>query len=329
MSRIELSLDTTREAVDWVCTLLADAAYDGNIRMAHYGAGLAESDDLNALEGAIAPSRDRDSPDWAFTLYLDLQADQSHQYAILEQALNPLVRTGIATPLRPVSAAESAAVQTDGQVLKYRVGQRFVISAMPLPSRDYGDQDLPLYIPPSLAFGSGCHPATQLSLQLLERSVRPAMSVLDLGSGSGILSVAMAKLGAQVLAIDNDDVAVQASQDAVRRNGLISQVTVMKASLGEGSDLGHWMGGEIGDAVEKITPKSTFNLIAANILARVHIALAADFRQSLQPEGLLMTAGFTVDYEEDVRAALSAVGFETIAAERSQDWVALLHRLTA
>lgn len=322
MSRIELSLDTTREAVDWVCTLLAGTAYAGRIRMTPYGAALAESGP------AIASSGDRHPTDWAFTLYLDLQADQAAQYAAMEQVLHPLVRTGIATPLRLVSETESTTVQTDSQVLRYRVGQRFVIAAMPLPSGDGGEPDLPLYMPPSLAFGSGCHPATQLSLQLLERCVVPAMSVLDLGSGSGILSVAMAKLGAQVLAIDNDDVAVQASQAAVQRNDVTSQVTVMKASLGAGSDLGHWMGGDVGHTVVKIVPKSTFNLIAANILARVHIALAADFRQALLPNGLLMTAGFTVDYEEDVRAALAAAGFETIAWERSQDWVALLHRLS-
>ncbi len=77
----------------------------------------------------------------------------------------------------------------------------------------------------------------------------------------------------------------------------------------------------------RLEPQATFNLIAANILARVHIALAADFQRALQPRGLLLTAGFTVDYEADVLAALTAVGFETIDDARSQEWVALMHRL--
>ncbi len=320
MSRIELCLDTTREAVDWVCTLLAGTTYDGTIRMAPYAATPAET--------AIAPVTDTPPTDWAFTLYLDLQPHQSSQYAALEQVLNPLVRTGIATPLRLVPESTSSVSATSPGVT-YHVGQRFVVSAMPWAEGTAATpDDIPLYIPPSLAFGSGCHPATQLSLQLLEGTVTPAMVALDLGCGSGILSVAMAKLGAQVLAIDNDAVAVQTSQEVVRQNQVTAQVTVKTASLGDGSELGHWMGGALESGVEKIVPNSTFHLIAANILARVHIALAPDYRRALQPQGLLMTAGFAEEYEADVRAALAAAGFETIATARSQEWVALLHRLT-
>jgi ribosomal protein L11 methyltransferase len=323
MPWIELSLDTTGEGVDWVRTLLAGTAYSGVIQMTAYGG--VQNEQSGA---AIAPEN------WAFTLSLQLPTDQASLCAAIEQAIAPLVRTGIATPLRILSAAESivgtAMPTANGHPLKQAIGQRFVVWATPAAADQTADQradEIPLYIPPSLAFGSGLHPATQLSLQVLERHVRPAMSSLDLGCGSGILSVAMAKLGAQVVAIDNDAIAVQASQEAVQRNGVASQVTVMQASLGAGSALGHWMGGEVGESVQCLEPKAAFNLIAANILARVHIALAADLRQALQPQGLLLTAGFTVDYEADVLAALAAVGFETIDCERSQEWVALMHRL--
>ncbi len=239
MPWIELSLDTTGEGVDWVRTLLAGTAYSGVMQMTAYRGDPGEE----AEAAGIAPEH------WAFTLSLMLPADQVSLCAAIEQAIAPLVRTGIATPLRIVSDGESLLEAerptAQGHPLKQAIGQRFVVWATP-PVADQATGEIPLYIPPSLAFGSGLHPATQLSVQVLERHVKPPMSGLDLGCGSGILSVAMAKLGAEVVAIDNDAVAVQASQEAVQRNGVADQVTVMQASLGEGSALGHWMGGEMG-----------------------------------------------------------------------------------
>ncbi len=95
----------------------------------------------------------------------------------------------------------------------------------------------------SLAFGSGLHPATILAIKLLELHITNNMNVLDLGSGSGILSVAAAKLGANVLALDNDAVAVAATQDAITRNNVTDKVRVIQGSLGRGSEIGNWMGG--------------------------------------------------------------------------------------
>ncbi len=156
------------------------------------------------------------------------------------------------------------------------------------------------------------------------------MTVLDLGSGSGILSVAAAKLGAKVLAVDNDGVAVQATQDAIHLNNVEQQVTVMKGSLGQGSTLGHWMGGTIG-TVPSIQADVSFDLIVANILARIHIALAPDFRQSLRHtdknRGLLITSGFTTDQEEAVSTAIVESGFEALEREPLDEWVALAFRL--
>ncbi len=322
MAWTELSLDTTGEAVDWVCTLLARNHFDGELRRVAY------------KEGAIATN-------WMFTLFFYLPADLSRaQCDEIEQVLAPLVRTELATPLRWAIITDKptdTSLATPSDRLKHWVGGFVILTTpagrsgdRPPVDLDWGDQ-IPLYIPPSLAFGSGLHPATVLSLQLLARHVTPAMSVLDLGSGSGILSVAMAKLGAQVLAIDNDAVAVQASQQAALSNGVEAQITVMQASLGQGSQLGHWLGDEnqsgVSVNIAETESEVKFDLIAANIFARVHIALADDYRQALLPGGLLMTAGFTEEYTADVQAALMAVGFAPIDQARSQDWIAMVYRL--
>jgi ribosomal protein L11 methyltransferase len=213
----------------------------------------------------------------------------------------------------------------------HRIGQRFVVLSEDVAYQPETTDTVPIRIKTSLAFGSGLHPATRLSLRLLERHMVPGMRVLDLGSGSGILSVAMAKLGAQVLALDNDSVAVEATQDAVERNGVAPQVRVMEGSLGSGSALGHWMGGEISDQISTVKAIAEFDLIMANILGRVHVALADDYRQALRQThaqgGKLITAGFTTDHEPEVTAALNAAGFTVIDSERFNDWVALAYQL--
>jgi ribosomal protein L11 methyltransferase len=330
MPWMELSLDTTSEAVDWVCTLLAGTRYKGDVKI---------------VECAEDPHNQ-----WAFTLYLYLP-DQAHSQAQeIAEALLPLHRTGIATELQ-VSIVDDPAIapeypkgiaSTDSQRVNprprvHRVGDRFVILTDELAHQSYSSapHEITLQINTSLAFGSGLHPATQLSLRLLEKHIAPGMKTLDLGSGSGILSVAIAKLGAQVLAVDNDAIAVQATQDTVQRNGLASQVTVMQGSLGRGSELGHWMGGKALGEVKAIDPIASrypqgidrFDLIVANILARVHITLAPDFQRALMPSGLLITAGFTTDYEEAVTSALVKEGFQAIDCERLQEWVAWMYRL--
>lgn len=311
MSWIELSLDTTNEAVDWVCTLLSGTNYTGDVHIRKY------------------TREDTVDNQWTFTIYLYLAQDV-HTNASIEKIANlllPLQRTGLCTELRTAVVEEIA--QT-GESPLHRIGQRFVVLTNDLPYESAVDE-VTIRLKRTLAFGSGLHPATNLCLQLLERYIVPQMNVLDLGSGSGILSVAIALLGANVLAVDNDSIAVESTQDAVRRNGVEQKVRVMKGSLGQGSDLGHWMGLETSDNVSTIKVTETFDLIVANILARMHIALAPDFRLNLHQNhthgGLVILAGFTTDYEDAVAAALTDVGFEAVDCERLDEWVAQVYRL--
>ena len=313
---MELSLNTTAEAVDWVCSLLNEINYTGDVHIEKY-TGIAQN-----LE----------QPQWAFTIRLYLAQDvytNAHIDKILN-LLSPLQRTGLCDA--PVMAVVDETAQVGGKnPLVHRIGKRFVVLTNELPYESEADDDIiTIRLKTTLAFGSGLHPATILCLKLLERYVVPTMNVLDLGSGSGILSIAMAKLGASVLAVDNDSVAVLSTQDAVHRNGVAEQVTVMKGSLGHGSNLGHWMNMQH-DNVPSIDATKRFDLIVCNILARVHIALASDFRQALRHDdtsgGLLILAGFTGDYEDAVDTALRAVGFEAVDCEHSHEWVALAYQL--
>ncbi len=323
MPWMELSLDTTHEAVDWVCTLLAETNDIDDVRITEY------------TEPNLPQISDRDvaQPCWTFTIRLYLHYD-AHSRARVEKIVNllsPLHRTGLATELQMMVVDEKPAHAEVVNPFVRRIGQRFVVLTPDAAYQSEAADEVTLRLKTSLSFGSGLHPATIISLRLLERYIVPTMNVLDLGSGSGILSVAMAKLGANVLALDNDSTAVQATQDAVRRNGVEQQVTVREGSLGRGSDLGHWMSGNSIDDVPTIEATSTFDLIVTNILARVHIALADDLQRALRRTdahaGLLITAGFTADYEEEVTTALTEAGLKAVDCERFNEWVALAHRL--
>lgn len=337
MSWMELSINATNEAVDWVSTLLARIHYTGEMRIAKY-----IQPDLNQLhdpEGgrwcSISKRCDRKiipSP-WAFTICLYLPHDIDIQRRVEEivNQLSTLHRTGLIATLQTAIVEEKPDQTTINTPLIHRIGKRFVVLTTAPSYQSESLDEITLKIQTNLAFGSGLHPATILSLLLLERYIISPMNVLDLGSGTGILSVAMAKLGASVLALDNDSIAVDSTQETIRINGVENQVTVKKGSLGSGSDLGHWMGGNIINNVPKINGIASFDLIIANILARVHIALADDFRRAIRRThggaGILITAGFTTDYEEEVSTALVAAGFEVIDCERFNEWVALAHRL--
>lgn len=320
---MELSLDTTHEAVDWVRTLLAATNYTGEVRITKY----TEPHLSRLTECDIV------QPRWAFTICLYLPYDTRASVGVQEivNQLSPLHRTGLTTAVEMAVVEEKPEQAEVLSPLVHRLGQRFVVLAPDAPYCSEAADEVTLRLKTTLAFGSGLHPATVVSLQLLERYIFPNMNVLDLGSGSGILCVAMAKLGARVLALDNDSIAVQSTQDAVLCNEVEQQVTVREGSLGCGSELGHWMGGNTLDNVPIIEATETFDLIVTNILARVHIALADEYRRALRRTdahtGLLITAGFTADREDEVSTALTEAGFEAVDCERLNEWVALAHRL--
>jgi ribosomal protein L11 methyltransferase len=193
-----------------------------------------------------------------------------------------------------------------------------------------------LRLDPGMAFGTGLHPTTQLCVALLERYVRPASRVLDLGCGSGILAIAAAKLGAgAVLALDTDPIAVTASSENVSVNEVDDRVQVAEGSLGGGAALGHWLYGTLNDEGRTINSAKDdpyrssfsiqrFDLIVANIIARVLAALAEDIAGALVPGGILIASGIIAEREAEVAAAFAAAELVPALRQQGGDWVALV-----
>jgi len=186
-----------------------------------------------------------------------------------------------------------------------RVGRRIVIRPSWQEYRPQPD-DVVVVLDPGMAFGTGLHPTTQMCLQALEEHLEPGAKVLDLGTGSGILAIAAAKLGAgSVLALDNDPLAVRAAQANAQSNGVQNVVTVELGSL------------------DKATGE--FDLVLVNILARVIIELAGQgLVDRIGPTGLLIAAGLIEEQEAEVEAALRERGMEIVERRQEKDWVAVV-----
>ena len=157
---------------------------------------------------------------------------------------------------------------------------------------------------PGLAFGTGQHQSTRLCLGLLAEYVQPDVSVLDVGTGSGILAVAAAKLGAtSVTATDIDPLAVDAARDTARRNRVAIDVQR-----------------------DSIPPESRFDLVVANLTADLLQYLAQDLAGALRPEGQLIASGLIASRQAEVVAAFGDCGLRLEADQSEDDWRALLFR---
>jgi ribosomal protein L11 methyltransferase len=167
--------------------------------------------------------------------------------------------------------------------------------------------ELVVELDPGMAFGTGLHPTTSLMIEALQARVRPGMRVLDLGTGSGILAIPSAMLGAQVLALDISDVAVEVARTNVAANGLADRITVGQGSI---------------DTVSS----QRFDLVFANIIASVLIDLAPQLCAALAPGGELLASGIIDERVDAVRGALIAVGLAIVESRREGDWWLLVAR---
>src|ERR1700712_3435685 len=208
MTWLELSVDVEPEAVESVSELLAEYGYNAGV--------VVDQPIITGLDG----------PDYIFDtsrpvtvrtyLPLDERAEEVRQR--VEQALWHFGQLRTVGPLKVRALEEEDWANAWKQHYTIqRIGARTVIVPSWLEYAPLPD-DIVLRLDPGMAFGTGLHPTTQLCLAFLEQYVKPDMPVLDLGCGSGILAIAAARLGANVLALDTDAIAVTATRENIAYN---------------------------------------------------------------------------------------------------------------
>lgn len=165
-----------------------------------------------------------------------------------------------------------------------------------------------LHMDPGMAFGSGTHETTAMCVTLLEELTQQGMHVVDVGCGSGILSIAALMCGAQdALAIDIDPVATKVAKENAILNGMQDRITVREGNLLSEEGL-------------------VFDLMVANIVADVIIRLAPTAAETVKKDGYFICSGIIKDREEEVDTAVRALGFQFVKALHRGEWCALCYK---
>lgn len=183
------------------------------------------------------------------------------------------------------------------------VGKRLLIRPIWEQEFDAGDRAV-LHLEPGLAFGSGTHDTTRLCLESIENYAEKGKTMLDIGCGSGILSVAGLLLGADsAVGVDIDALAVKTAKENGETNGFSEpQFKVLQGSM-----------------TDKVSGK--FDIIAANIVADIIVMLCENVKNYMNPDAVFITSGIIVPREDDVVAAFEKNGLEIIARHESGGWL--------
>ncbi len=196
-----------------------------------------------------------------------------------------------------------------------KIGRRLVVCPT-WEEYTVGEGEVVLRLDPGMAFGTGTHHTTRLCAGMLEEAVTPGCRLLDMGTGSGILSIAALLLGArEAVGVDIDPVAVRTAGENAALNGLgPDRFTPLCGELVHDRALAGRIGGG-------------FDVIAANIVADVIIAVAPAFPRHLRPGGVVICSGIILPRREEVLAALAAQGITVERVEEADGWCAIRGRL--
>lgn len=302
---LEVSVRTDGEGAEAVAEALRPYAYNDGVVLEQLGD--RANPDPDALEAAVAVK-----------IYLPGDQDTPALRRRLEEVLYHLGRLyPIPAPTFRILQEEDWANAWKAHYYPFRVGERIWIK----PSWIQADHasgsretaasepgDVVLTLDPGMAFGTGLHPTTQMCLQALEQLVQPGMRVLDVGTGSAILTIAAAKLGAgQLLGIDNDDMATKTARANVALNGVEDRVEIRPGTL-------------------EIVTETGWDIVVVNILARVIVPLLGKgelFRYVAQ-DGFLILSGIINEQAATVITAMEANGGRIVRTLTSGDWLAFV-----
>lgn len=165
------------------------------------------------------------------------------------------------------------------------------------------EDDIVVELDPGMAFGTGTHETTKMCVKLIESLIEPNMSVLDVGCGSGILSVVAAKFGSErVLAVDTDAMCIKVTRENAEQNKCSDIIETV-----------------CGDLLENVRDEK-FDIVVANIIADVIIRLNEDVSRFLKPDGVYICSGIIDSKQQMVVDSLVKCGFKIVMTEKMGDW---------
>ncbi|WP_153123369.1 50S ribosomal protein L11 methyltransferase [Peribacillus tepidiphilus] len=303
----EIAIHTTNEAVEPISNILHEAG----------ASGVVIEDPLELVKerrdefGEIYQLDPNDYPEEGVIIkaYLPVTSFLGETVEGIKEAINNLILYDIDLGLNSVTISEVNEEEWATAWKKYyhpvKISEKFTIVPTWEEYEPHSDEII-IELDPGMAFGTGTHPTTVMCIQALEKTVQPGDTVVDVGTGSGVLSIAAAKLNAKsVLALDLDEIAVKSAKLNAKLNKVHEVVTVRQGNLLDG----------IQDSAD---------VIVANILAEVIVRFTNDAAKIVKPGGYFITSGIIQQKKQEVKESLLAAGFiieETLSME---DWIAFI-----
>ncbi|WP_182200534.1 50S ribosomal protein L11 methyltransferase [Paraliobacillus salinarum] len=304
----ELCIHTTNEAIEPISNILHEAGASGVV--------IEDSEDLDKDRptdfGEMYELDPIDFPEQGVLLkaYLPMNSFLGETVDQIKQAINNLLLYDIDLGTNQITLSEVNEEEWATAWKKYykpvKISEKITITPSWEDYQPVSSDELIIELDPGMAFGTGTHPTTVLSMQALERYLKPNDTVIDVGTGSGVLSIASALLGAQrVAAYDLDEVAVNSARINTKLNKVHDKIQVKQNNL-----------------LDHIDEKP--DLIVANILAEIILRFEKDAYQLLKPEGIFITSGIIQAKKEQVRQALIDAGFRIIEINQMEDWISII-----
>ena len=310
MKWTELSILTTHEAVDAVTNILHEAGASGVV--------IEDSKELDKERiykfGEIYALDPADFPKTGVVVkaYLSASSFLAETIEEIKLAITNLVNFDINIGENLLTMCEIDEEDWSTAWKQYyhpvKISERFTIVPTWEDYHPVSTDELIIELDPGMAFGTGTHPTTVMCLQALEKVVKEGDTVIDVGTGSGVLSIGAAMLGAKsVHALDLDEVAVKAARENVELNKMDHIVEVFNGNLLD-------------------TVKEPADVVVANILAEIIMSFTDDAFSIVKPGGIYATSGIIGAKKDEVREALKKSGFIIEEVLMMEDWVAIISR---
>ena len=311
MKWCEISIQTSHEAVELIAEIFRDLGASGVV-----------IEDPELVNDYITSGK------WDYTdipiaketevvvekAYLPVNGELEGRIQTLQQEIKALESRGVNTAPAVLTTAELQDEDWSDTWKQYfhteKPGERVVIKPT-WEEYEPQDDEVVIELDPGAAFGTGTHATTSMCIRQLEKLVKPGMTVFDVGTGSGILSIISAKLGAtNIQAVDYDDSVLKIVEENLEQNNVQDIISVAQSDL-----------------MQNVHGKA--ELVIANIIADIIIRLFDQLDEHLEQGGTLLTSGIIEDRIEDVLAAAEAHGYGVVEWMENKGWACITFKRKA
>lgn len=305
----EISIHTTNEAVEPISHILHEAGASGVVIEDPFELIKEREDQF----GEIYQLDPNDYPEEGVIVkaYIPVNSFLGETVDAIKESINNLIIHDIDIGLNKVTISEVNEEEWATAWKKYynpvKISERFTVVPTWEEYTPVNSDELIIELDPGMAFGTGTHPTTVMCIQALERTVKPGDEVIDVGTGSGVLSIAAALLGAsEIRAFDLDEVAVKSARLNIKLNKVQDRVSVAQNNLLDGIEDG------------------SADVIVANILAEVILRFTDDVARVVKPGGTFIASGIIQAKKDLVKDAIVNEGFSIVETIVMEDWVAII-----